>query len=83
MRRFLLALAVSFSFPALNLLATVAVVVSPRTASVTFTQVQQFRATVSGATNTGVKWSVDGIASGNATVGFISSTGLYPAQNLG
>jgi chitodextrinase len=45
--------------------------VSPRVTVLTATQTQQF--TASGS----VTWSVDGIVGGNATVGFISPTGLY------
>jgi len=42
----------------------------------------QFTATVQNTTNTAVTWSVDGVASGNSTVGTISGAGLYtaPAQ---
>ncbi len=40
-------------------------------------QSQQFTATISGTTNTAVNWLVDGIPSGNSTVGTISTSGLY------
>ncbi len=59
------------------LLAQIAVTISPRITSITFTQTQQFKASVTGTTNTVVIWSVDGIVGGNATVGTISTTGLY------
>ena len=39
----------------------------------------QFSATVSGATNTSVNWSVDSVSGGNANVGTISGSGLYTA----
>jgi len=42
---------------------------------------QQFTATVSGTSNTAVTWSVDSIASGNATAGTISASGLYTAPS--
>lgn len=52
--------------------------------SVTLTEgaQQQFKATVTGATNVSLTWSVDGIAGGNSTVGTVSTSGLYtaPAQ---
>ena len=54
----------------------ITVTVSPATASLTQGQTQQFSATVSGASNTGVTWS---LASGSA--GSISATGLYTAPS--
>lgn len=42
---------------------------------------QQFTATIQGLTNTGVTWSVDGVAGGNSAAGTISTTGLYTAPN--
>src|SRR5258706_1284205 len=53
------------------------VAVSPRISSVTLTQTQQFSATIGGVATTDVTWAVDGIGGGNATVGTISSSGLY------
>ncbi len=52
-----------------------AVSVSPPIAGITLWQTQQFTATVTGGG--GATWTVDGVASGNSTVGTISSTGLY------
>lgn len=53
----------------------VSVSVSPKQAAVVVTtQTQQFTATVTRGT---VNWTVDGIAAGSATVGTISSSGLY------
>jgi hypothetical protein len=53
--------------------------VSPTTADVVATQMQQFTATVQGfSTSTSTAtWSVDQIAGGNSTVGTINSSGLY------
>jgi len=44
-------------------------------------QTFQYSATVTGANNTAVLWSVNGIPGGNATVGTISSSGLYTAPS--
>src|SRR3954469_14396040 len=64
--------------------AQVSVVVHPKTVGLTFTQTQQFTATVSNTTNKSVRWTVDGITGGNSTVGTISSSGLYtPPHALG
>jgi hypothetical protein len=58
--------------PTSTLLA-VTITVSPKLAAVTVTtQTQQFTSSVGGVT-----WGVDGVAGGNATVGTISSSGLY------
>jgi hypothetical protein len=38
-----------------------------------------FTATVTGATNAGVTWQVNGVAGGNSTVGTISALGIYKA----
>jgi len=57
--------------------AQISVSVRPRTAGLTYTQTQQFTKTVSGTTNTAVRWTVDGITGGNSTVGTISTSGLY------
>ncbi|HTW57658.1 MAG TPA: hypothetical protein VMD99_06005 [Terriglobales bacterium] len=61
------------------------VTVSPTIAAVAAsTQTQQFTATVTGnVSNTTVNWSVDGTAGGNATVGTISSSGLYTPPATG
>jgi hypothetical protein len=56
---------------------TTTVAVSPRAASVTFTQTQQYSATISGIPSTNVTWSVDGVNGGNTTVGTITTAGLY------
>jgi hypothetical protein len=41
----------------------------------------QFTATVKGSSNTAVTWSVDGVTSGNSTVGTVSASGLYTAPS--
>ncbi len=53
--------------------------ISPATATVALSAPEQFTATTPGLTNPTLSWSVDQIAGGNATVGTISSTGLYTA----
>ncbi len=57
----------------------VEVAVSPASAMVFIAATQQFTASVSNAGNTAVTWQVNGINGGNASVGTISSTGLYTA----
>jgi len=53
--------------------------ISPNRASLSGNQTQQFTATVTGTSNTAVDWSVDNVPGGNASLGTISSTGLYTA----
>ena len=55
------------------------VTVSPANPSIYVGQNKQFTATVTGNSNTSVKWSVDGVEGGSAARGFISDTGLYMA----
>jgi hypothetical protein len=57
----------------------ISVTVMPATASVREGNTQQFAATVTGTSNTTVKWSVNGVAGGSAAVGTIISSGLYTA----
>ncbi len=58
----------------------VSVLVIPPTAQIAAGAVFQYRAAVDGAGGvTGVKWSVNGIPSGNATVGTIDAQGVYHA----
>lgn len=68
---------------AVNLSVTAAspvtVTVAPSSAAVAATATRQFSATVTGVANTAVTWNVNGVASGNATVGTISTAGLYTA----
>jgi hypothetical protein len=62
----------------------VVVNVAPQNAAVAATsQTQQFTPTVTGATNTSVTWSVDGVAGGNSTNGMIDSTGIYTPPATG
>ncbi len=60
----------------------VAVSVDPPAVSLSVSQTQQFTATVTSTSNKNVTWDVNGVAGGTATVGTISSSGLYtaPAQ---
>lgn len=60
----------------------VSVTVSPTTASVIAGQSQQFTATVSGASNTAVNWSVSGTGCSAASCGTIDANGLYKAPDL-
>ncbi|MFZ0796086.1 MAG: hypothetical protein WAM65_20140, partial [Candidatus Korobacteraceae bacterium] len=59
-----------------------AVSVSPATANVQEGGTQQFTATVTNTTSTTVNWQVNGVAGGNATVGTVSSSGLYTAPDV-
>ena len=61
----------------------VAVTVSPVTASIPSGGTQQFSASVTGASNTSVKWSLTGAGCGNVTCGTISTNGLYTAPSGG
>ncbi|MFN7926695.1 MAG: DUF1800 family protein [Blastocatellia bacterium] len=58
---------------------TVAISLSPASASVQTSVTQQFTATVTGTANTAVTWQVNNVTGGNATVGTITSSGLYTA----
>jgi len=61
----------------------VSISVTPATASLLLGNAQPFTATVTGATDTSVTWSVNGIAAGSPITGTITSVGLYIApQNL-
>jgi serine protease len=57
----------------------VQVEVCPATVSVQTNATQTFVATVVNTTNTSVSWQVNGTPGGNATVGTISSSGVYTA----
>jgi len=59
--------------------SSVAISVSPANVALVAGKTQQFNATVTGSDNAGVVWSVDKTVAGNATIGTISSTGLYTA----
>ena len=55
--------------------------VSPSTATVANFGTQQFTASVNGSPSTAVNWQVNGVAGGNQTAGFISTSGLYLAPS--
>ena len=57
----------------------VSVSISPQSASVRIRRTRQFTASVQGTTNTKVTWQVNGVTGGNATVGTVSTSGLYTA----
>ena len=57
------------------------VVVSPPTPTVSVFGTQAFGAMVTGSTNTGVTWQVNGVAGGSQSTGFISSSGMYVAPS--
>jgi len=61
--------------------AAVTIAVSPTSGSVKVRGSLQFTATVKNTSNTSVLWKVNGTVGGNATVGTISSSGLYVAPN--
>ncbi len=62
-----------------QLTSTVSVIVAPASATVPAGLTQQFLATVTGASNANVTWQVNAMTGGNATVGSISTAGLYQA----
>jgi hypothetical protein len=65
---------------AITVTAAISVSVSPTSASLNISKTQQFTATVTNdSQNLGVTWSVNGVVGGNATVGTISTSGLYNA----
>ncbi|MGC2477816.1 MAG: hypothetical protein WA485_25990, partial [Candidatus Sulfotelmatobacter sp.] len=55
------------------------VTIVPSSATVPLGDTQQFAATVTGTSNPSVSWLVNNVVGGNATVGTISSAGLYQA----
>jgi len=55
------------------------VTISPSSAVLFPTQLEQFSATVTGTATPAVLWSVDQVIGGNSTVGTISANGLYTA----
>src|SRR5947209_284474 len=61
---------------------TVSVTISPTSATVAAGGTQQFSAVVQNTSNTAVTWQVNGVTGGNATVGTISSSGLYTAPGV-
>ena len=61
---------------------SVAVSVSSSSSNVLLGNTQQVTATVTGASNTSVSWSVNGTPGGDSTLGTISTTGLYTAPQV-
>jgi uncharacterized protein (DUF1800 family) len=59
--------------------STPAITVTPGLTILSVSQKLQYTATVSGLSSTAVKWEVNDVIGGNATVGTISSSGLYQA----
>jgi hypothetical protein len=59
--------------------SSVGVTVSPESSSVGVNGHLQFKATVTGASNTAVTWTLSGFACAGTTCGTISNTGLYTA----
>jgi len=57
----------------------VRVQVTPSTATIAVGETLQFSATVSGTSNQGVSWLVNGIAGGNSSTGLIDPSGNYTA----
>ncbi|MGC2733361.1 MAG: IPT/TIG domain-containing protein [Candidatus Acidiferrales bacterium] len=57
----------------------VTVSITPTAANVRVGATQSFSTTVSGTTNESVSWSVNGVVGGNATIGTITSNGVYSA----
>ena len=67
------------SSAAVTILPGVAISISPTTAQVIAGKTQQFTATVTNTSNTGVTWSVSGSGCTGATCGTVSTSGLYTA----
>ncbi len=59
--------------------AQISVSVTPTAANIRAGAGQPFAASVTGTTNQNVTWSVNGVVGGNATIGFITNTGVYTA----
>jgi len=60
----------------------VAVTISPTSSQLATGQSQQFTASVSGTRYKTVIWSVNGVAGGNATMGTVTSTGVFTAPSV-
>ena len=60
-------------------LPNVTITISPSVVTLGLGGEQQFTPSISGTTNSNVTWEVNGVTGGNATIGTISSTGLYKA----
>jgi uncharacterized protein (DUF1800 family) len=62
--------------------AQVTVTITPARVDLRPGQTTQFKATVTGTTNTTVKWEVNGAVGGGGVTGTISTTGLYTAPSV-
>jgi hypothetical protein len=62
--------------------ASVNVSVTPLTASLLLGTTQTFTPTVTGATNTDVSWSVNGVPGGTVLTGTINTDGIYTAPQI-
>jgi uncharacterized protein (DUF1800 family) len=62
-------------------MSNITVVISPKTATVGAGNTTQFQATVTGATDTTVTWSVNNVNYGNGTIGYMDGSGNYTAPN--
>jgi hypothetical protein len=60
-------------------ISNASVTVTPSSVVLLAAATQQFTAVVQGLSDTSVSWSVNGVAGGNASVGTITSQGLYTA----
>jgi hypothetical protein len=60
---------------------SISITVAPAATSVLLGNTQAFSAEVANTTDTTVSWSVSGLPGGNASVGTISSTGIYTAPS--
>ncbi len=58
---------------------TIAISISPTSATISAGGTQQFQATVTGSSNTSVQWKVNNVVGGSPQNGTISATGLYTA----
>lgn len=63
----------------LTVIDDVSISISPSSTSLTVNSTQQFTVNVTGASDTSVTWSVNGVVGGNNMVGTISNLGLYTA----
>lgn len=62
---------------------TVTVSLTPASAIVTRGTTRRFTATVTGSSNRSVTWQVNGVVGGNASIGTISTSGVYSAPVSG
>jgi hypothetical protein len=63
-------------------ISNASVAVTPSSVVLLAAATQQFTAAVQGLSDTSVTWSVNGVAGGNASVGTITSQGLYTAPTV-